>query len=312
MYYYKVFDLHIVSDIHIPQFAQTKEMEEVDFTIKIAPDNASTSLVNPTNSKYFQKHNVFVQYDNKHLLIEHKQKVCFYFKDRKTVLVKRDINLDENKLSTLLSGGILSVYLMLNRKFLLHGCAVEINGKANLFLGSSGNGKSTLAALLVKQGYKLISDDICFLERDAANKGWIIYPSYPSIKLLPDSYEAVENNNVPTPVIMQDLQTNKSQYNYSGFSVSKTREVENIFILDNFYDLQEVEIIPLDFVEALKKVQINTYRKHFIKLLSIQTAHLEYCHRISSSIPVYNIRRPFGIQHCNSLIDEIVNLYCVL
>lgn len=42
---------------------------------------------------------------------------------------------------------------------LLHGCGVEVDGGAILFCGQSGIGKSTMAGLWQRQGYRILSDD---------------------------------------------------------------------------------------------------------------------------------------------------------
>jgi len=68
----------------------------------------------------------------------------------------------------------------------LHGVAVEWNGRASLFLGSSGLGKSTLLTQLLSLGAKFISDDLLVLNSDRGVYG--IYRGLPRIKLYEDSH----------------------------------------------------------------------------------------------------------------------------
>ena len=65
--------------------------------------------------------------------------------------------------------------------FLLHGSAVEFQNKGYLFPGSSLCGKSTIAAYLVKNGGKLITEDTAAIK--LTDQGAYISPSYPLIKL---------------------------------------------------------------------------------------------------------------------------------
>ena len=65
--------------------------------------------------------------------------------------------------------------------FLLHGSAVEFQNKIYLFPGPSLCGKSTIAAYLVKNGGKLITEDTAVI--NLTNEGAFIFPSYPLIKL---------------------------------------------------------------------------------------------------------------------------------
>jgi hypothetical protein len=60
----------------------------------------------------------------------------------------------------LFSGNVISKILMLRGDCILHGSAVEVDGRGLLIIGKSGTGKSTLAALLSSAGCQLLSDDV--------------------------------------------------------------------------------------------------------------------------------------------------------
>jgi len=67
----------------------------------------------------------------------------------------------------------------------LHGSVVATPAGAIAFLGQSGLGKSTLAAMLGHRGCQVLSDDCCLLVRGA--RGFSVVPSYPGVRLNPDS-----------------------------------------------------------------------------------------------------------------------------
>ena len=60
-------------------------------------------------------------------------------------------------------GPILALALRRQGRVCLHASAVEWHGKAVLFIGSAGAGKSTTAAAMVRHGARLIADDISAL-----------------------------------------------------------------------------------------------------------------------------------------------------
>lgn len=64
----------------------------------------------------------------------------------------------------LLSGNVAAFVLTLTGKCILHASAVEIDGAAIGFLGASGMGKSTLAALCCASGARLVTDDVLRVE----------------------------------------------------------------------------------------------------------------------------------------------------
>lgn len=60
----------------------------------------------------------------------------------------------------LLMGNVIATVLMLSGECVLHASAVEIGGRAVAFVGHSGMGKSTLAALCCAAGARLVTDDL--------------------------------------------------------------------------------------------------------------------------------------------------------
>ncbi len=59
----------------------------------------------------------------------------------------------------LLGGAVLSAMLNLRGRVVLHASAVEVGDRAIVFVGGSGSGKTTVAALLCAAGARLVADD---------------------------------------------------------------------------------------------------------------------------------------------------------
>jgi len=70
----------------------------------------------------------------------------------------------------------------------VHASAVSVEGRAVLFAGRAGAGKSTLAALLAREGATILADDGVLLEESAG--GLRAVPSYPGLRLFSDSSAA--------------------------------------------------------------------------------------------------------------------------
>jgi hypothetical protein len=80
----------------------------------------------------------------------------------------------------------------------LHATAVATDRGVLAFLGNSGDGKSTLAALLVRHGCKLVTDDMLILTR--AGGRWLAQPGPPRLKLyrhMADDVLGPASGNVP-------------------------------------------------------------------------------------------------------------------
>src|SRR5207237_1355091 len=65
----------------------------------------------------------------------------------------------------------------------LHGSAVALGGRAAIFLGTWGQGKSTLAEALWRRGHALMTDDVAAVRFTAG--GPEALPSYPQLRRAP-------------------------------------------------------------------------------------------------------------------------------
>ncbi len=78
--------------------------------------------------------------------------------------------------------------LALDGSLVLHASAVVAGAGAVAFVGPSGAGKSSLAAGFVAGGATLVSDD--FIRLVEAGRGFAAVPTYPGVRLWPDSAAA--------------------------------------------------------------------------------------------------------------------------
>lgn len=78
--------------------------------------------------------------------------------------------------------------LLYQRGFLpLHGSAIETRWGAMVFVGEQGIGKSTLAAEFHREGYRLLSDDVCAVS--STPLGLQILPAPAHFRLCADAFE---------------------------------------------------------------------------------------------------------------------------
>ena len=80
---------------------------------------------------------------------------------------------------------------LLKNYFVLHASAWVVGDTAVMVLGQSGTGKSTMVSWLGAQGFPILTDDCLVLHREPRAGVWIALPSYPSVRLWPDSIDAL-------------------------------------------------------------------------------------------------------------------------
>lgn len=86
-----------------------------------------------------------------------------------------------------LYGTVISTYLHMTGRYVLHANAVKIGANNVAFVGDKGAGKSTTSAAAVLQGCNLIADDVVALDLNTQKPS--IMPGIPLMKLFPDIAE---------------------------------------------------------------------------------------------------------------------------
>lgn len=109
---------------------------------------------------------------------------------QRRVEVAAEPDLPASTLEHLLIDQVLPRCLAHDGGLILHAAGVLIDDAAALFLGESGQGKSSLSAALQSLGHSILSDDCLQLETgdDGSTRAW---PTYPSLRLLPDMLDTL-------------------------------------------------------------------------------------------------------------------------
>lgn len=111
----------------------------------------------------------------------------FFVSGGDRVLVNPMPNALESELRLFILGTCLGMLCHQRGLFPLHASSVNIDGKAVLFAGDSGAGKSTIAAALGARGHALVADDVTVVE----SSGSFVLPAYAQRKLAPDVLKAL-------------------------------------------------------------------------------------------------------------------------
>jgi hypothetical protein len=85
-------------------------------------------------------------------------------------------------------GPVVAIALHLQGAVLLHASAVVLRGKAIVFAGEAGSGKSTTAAMLHRLGYPVLADDVTEF---AGPSPYCALASLPTVRLWPDVVHAL-------------------------------------------------------------------------------------------------------------------------
>lgn len=97
------------------------------------------------------------------------------------IAVDLDPDFDRRLVALPLLGPVIAILMHRLGYLVLHGSAVELDGRAAIFLGDKGAGKSTTAASLVAAGYPLIADDVVAVR--LSGEAPVVAAGYQAMKL---------------------------------------------------------------------------------------------------------------------------------
>ena len=172
----------------------------------------------------------------------------------------------------------------------LHASVVEVGTQAVMFCGASGTGKSCTAAWLVRQGYPLVSDDLCCF--DLLPDGTpLVHASARRLKLWRDAIEAL--NWKEQELVRDHVRLDKFHLvDLPGLRKSGRSEplrLRAIYLLN----WGENNLVRLTGLEALRRfVRAATYRGDLLEKMGLPASHWQRCIQLIQHTPVYEFSRP--------------------
>lgn len=195
-----------------------------------------------------------------------------------------------------LKGGAVQLFLHhLAGKIGLHGAAFEIEGRAAVVVGKSGQGKSTLAAGMCRHaGASLCADDAVALERTA--EGWFVkaleaehwLDSRARQALLGEPSVSESKEPVPAPRV-------------------STRDTRLAFIADLVYaDVDAPRIVVYTGLEAMAAL-LPLVVRFVLDVPSLQRQELDQLHDLVTAVPVIRLVRPRDLACLSASIDLVAS-----
>jgi hypothetical protein len=152
---------------------------------------------------------------------------------------------------------VLPLMMAARGETVLHGSAVTIAGKAVVFLGVSGAGKSTIAVKLASLGYPLLTDD-CLLVRFGAGEMFAC-PSYPGARLFTPMIRTIFERNAATSAVAQYTSKRRIDLDQTQLKVQgKAVPVGAVFVVTEGHS--DVAGRTLDGSERLVELAKYRYR----------------------------------------------------
>ena len=213
---------------------------------------------------------------------------------RSEVTLLVDVTDDPDLIAHLLLDHVMPRVVALRGDLMLHAAgAVGPSGRAHVFLGPTGAGKSTLATAMAASGWLLLDDDgIRVIELAGAPYA---IPGYAGVRLLPDAAAAVLPDVTPGRPMQRGH--DKRRFAVDGHRLTIAdgpAPIAAIYALQRTDDPQP-SLTRLGLGEALAAIVQQTF--HFAEEpAAITRKAFEQASALAIAVPVWRLHHPEGLQ----------------
>jgi len=220
--------------------------------------------------------------------------------DGREIVVRPHPAAEPERVRLFLMGSAMGALLYQRGVLLLHGSAIDTPAGVMVFVGAQGEGKSTLAAALHRQGHALLCDDVCAVRRDASGS-MVVYPAAPLMRLCEDALNHFDGYTEHAQSANFDV--DKYVVSLRQPQLSAPCRLAGIHVLCS-HDTNDIELCPARGFDRMKHLIGNLYRPEYLRGMASAGEVMQLAGRLAEEVPVIELRRPRDL----SRMPEVVEL----
>jgi hypothetical protein len=221
----------------------------------------------------------------------------YYVRDGVEVTVDREAGAPELDVRSYLMGNLFAVLCHQRGLLPLHASAIATPGGAVAFLGTSGAGKSSIAAFLARRGHRILSDDICLVD-PAAPHDQRVLPVAPWLKLWSATLDAMGESSRGLSRIFTD----DEKYRYTLEEPQVPTALAELILLERAEGQAEASFERLTPVHALHAMLDLTYQSWLVRATGRTEHYFLRCGQALEGVRVTRMRRPWGFDAMESTL----------
>lgn len=288
MLLYEAFGFRIASEIHMPELSRRTAADDIGSS---GPDPDIEIVVSELSELWREskaRHGRF-NVENGNILFEIPELAIFCVQEGRRIIVSPAAGSNEDEIRLYILGTCMGGLLMQRSILPLHGSAIEIDGMAYAVVGESGAGKSTTSAALLRNGCRLLSDDVIAVSYRQGSQVPIVTPAYPQQKLWQESLDRFGDDSSGYRSL--GLRETKFSVPVASRFLSTPLPLGGIFELV-ITDQPDIDLQLVGKLERLPLLYRHTFRHTLIHRLGMNEWHLGMTASIANELPIYRLARP--------------------
>jgi hypothetical protein len=280
-YSYGISGLHVSSDVMLPgAVALAVCRDEPDVLIRHHPVPETLSSVQASGPTW--------QTGDKRFLLRIPDIARFLISEGHEIAYELEEGAHESDVPIFILGSVFGILLHQRERVVLHASAVRVNDKAVLFCGSSGAGKSTIAAALAQRGYPLVIDDVCAVSFASGKP--TVYSDGRQLKLWEHAISRLD---------LAQRRGKRVRTSLEKFYVDPGEVFNEPLALGAVYVLREARpphmpgIEQPNVVDAMLLLRRNAYRPLLVRRLGQDTNYFHAATAIANAAGIFHLSRPF-------------------
>lgn len=281
MYAYRIAGLTVASEIALPGVRQAAETPSPDVVMRrgevpMSLDNPSVSLPGWDAA-------------DDRFLLRAPGVGRFLLRGGREIAFEPEAGAQAADCAIYLLGTVFGALLHQRGQIVLHASAVVVDGKAILFCGRSGVGKSTLAAALSVRAYPVLSDDFCAIHFNADGEPHIATDSR-QLKLAAEAIDALGLERRRGASVLRG--TGKYYVEPRISADAADLSIGGVYVLARTHSQLPVKIEAPTTAEALRVLQRNAYRHGIVKRTGQTRLYFEAAAAIARAAGVFRLTPP--------------------